>query len=61
LLSYIKYTLAKCAETSDTLFPKEYQSQFFPNLPGIELKMRNLCAEAIYDIVVGPAIDCHCI
>jgi hypothetical protein len=23
--------------------------------------MRHLCAEAIYDVVVGPAIDCHCI
>lgn len=23
--------------------------------------MRNLCAEAIYNINVGPAIDCHCI
>jgi hypothetical protein len=53
--------LKKCAGDMSTLFPKEYSESFFSALPGIGLKMRHLCAEAIYDSVVGPAIDCHCI
>lgn len=53
--------LLQCDESQDTLFPKEYRSSFFSSLPGIGLKMRHLCAEAIYGLVVGPAIDCHCI
>lgn len=53
--------LRECNDSNDTLFPATYSSSFYSNLPGIGLKMRHLCAEAIYNVVVGPAIDCHCI
>ena len=53
--------LLLCENSQNTLFPKEYCSSFYSSLPGIGLKMRHLCAEAIYGSVVGPAIDCHCI
>jgi endonuclease III len=53
--------IEKCEESIDTLFPFKYSKDFFCGLPGIGLKMRHLCAEAIYEVVVGPAIDCHCI
>ena len=53
--------LRKCEHSQSSLFPLEYSDSFYSDLPGIGLKMRHLCAEAIYDVVVGPAIDCHCI
>jgi hypothetical protein len=46
---------------SSTLFPSIYNSHFYSELPGVGLKMKHLCAEAIHNIFVGPAIDCHCI
>jgi hypothetical protein len=56
-----RYWIKSCTENTSTLFPKEYSCLFFEALPGIGLKMRHLCAEAIYNVLVGPAIDCHCI
>ena len=53
--------LQACLISNATLFPKEYHHGFYSSLPGIGLKMRHLCAEAIYQNPVGPAIDCHCI
>jgi hypothetical protein len=53
--------IRQCNESNHTLFPSTYMSSFYSNLPGIGLKMRHLCAEAIYNVIVGPAIDCHCI
>ena len=47
--------------SDSSLFPLEYSHDFFSSLPGVGLKMRHLCSETIYDTVIGPAIDCHCI
>ena len=49
--------LNEVEQSGAVLFPATYNHHFF----GIGLKMRNLCAEAIYHINIGPAIDCHCI
>jgi hypothetical protein len=53
--------LQLCQSSCNSLFPSNYDSHFYTNLPGVGLKMRHLCAEAIHCIYVGPAIDCHCI
>ena len=56
-----KVWLTLVEESSSNLFPPIYSHEFFSSLPGVGLKMRHLCAEAIYSQVIGPAIDCHCI
>ena len=50
-----------CELSTNSLFPPNYVHAFYSLLPGIGLKMRHLCAEAIHNTIVGPAIDCHCI
>lgn len=47
--------------SSDTLFPSNYDPDFFKSLPGIGLKMQHLSSETLYSAPLGPAIDCHCI
>ena len=53
--------LLKAEESHSTLFPAEYSHEFYDSLPGVGLKMRHLCSETIYNSILGPAIDCHCI
>ena len=48
-----------CALSENTLFPDQYEHDFFSALPGVGLKMRHLCSEAIYKSIIGPAIDCE--
>jgi endonuclease III len=53
--------ILEAVPTTTPLFPPTYDEYFLNRLHGVGPKMRYLIAEAGYNVVKGPAVDCHMI
>jgi endonuclease III len=61
IVELVQEAAARAGEGSLFLFPKRYDATFLDSLMGIGPKIRNLVAEAGYNVAGGPAVDCHMI